>query len=142
MEHKPIVVSGGHSDPFTPSQDENKIVCDYLVLWGVPPENVISVADSRDTFESAIQVKKILRKNGWKRYLLVTSALHMKRSMMTFAALAPEPIAAPGDFTVNRIMWSPLALLPGEGAAFENRVIINEYVGLIDYYLRLWMDAR
>jgi len=142
MAPKPIVVSGGHSDPFTPSQSENKIVCDYLVLWGAPREIVISEPDSRDTFESAIQVKRILQKNGWRRYLLVTSAVHMPRSMMTFAAIAPEPIAAPGDFTVNKVTVTPFSLFPGEGAARANRLMLNEYVGLIDYYFRIRMNLR
>jgi uncharacterized SAM-binding protein YcdF (DUF218 family) len=141
IARKPIVVSGGHVDPFSPSLDENKIACDYLVLWGVAREDVIPEPNSRDTFESALEVKKILNGKGWKRYLLVTSALHLPRSMMTFAAITPEPIAAPGDFTISKVAMSPFAFLPGEGAAHENVAVLNEYIGLIDYYLRLRTDV-
>src|ERR1051325_4880049 len=92
LHPKPIVVSGGHVNPLTPAHNENQIACDYLILWGVPKDAVISESNSRDTFESAIEVEKIVRQKGWKRYLLVTSAVHMPRSMLVFSALAQEPI--------------------------------------------------
>lgn len=133
---KPIIVSGGHVDPFTPPRDENKIPRDYLLLWGVPAEHVISEANSRDTFESAIEVKKILNRKGWKRYLLVTSAVHMPRSMLAFQAVVPEPIPAPGDFTIDENPFSPLRLFPSENAAGEMSATLHEYIGLINYRWR------
>ena len=38
---KPIVVSGGHVNPFTPPKDENRIARDYLIRWGVPKSDVL-----------------------------------------------------------------------------------------------------
>ena len=134
---KPIIVSGGHVDPFTPAQDENKIPRDYLILWGVPSQDVIAEPDSRDTFESAIEVKKILDEKRWKRYLLVTSAVHMPRSMLAFQSVAPSPIAAPGDFTVREKLFSPLELFPSAKAAEEIRNTIHEYLGLLNYRVRV-----
>ncbi len=133
---KPIIVSGGHVDPFTPAQDENKIARDYLILWGVSSKDVIGEPDSRDTFESAIEVKKILEEKGWKRYLLVTSAVHMPRSMLAFQNVAPSPIAAPGDFTVRENLFSPLKLFPSAKAADEISSTLHEYLGLLNYRLR------
>src|SRR5215470_5826738 len=98
---KPIIVSGGHVNPLTKDPHENQIACDYLILWGVPKDQIVPEARSRDTFESAIEVEKILKEKGWRRYLLVTSAIHMPRSMFAFASIAPTPIPAPGDFTVQ-----------------------------------------
>ena len=133
---KPIIVSGGHVDPFSLPQDENKIVCDYLRLWGVPAEYVIPEPESRDTFESALEVKKILDRNGWRRYLLVTSAVHMPRTMLAFRTVAPVPIAAPGDFTIGESRFSPLGLIPSEEAAGLIHATLHEYVGLVNYYWR------
>jgi uncharacterized SAM-binding protein YcdF (DUF218 family) len=134
---KPIIVSGGHVDPFTPSNNENRIACDYLVRWGVAETDIIQEPASRDTFESAFEVSKILTQRGWTRYLLVTSALHMPRSMLAFEATAPEPVPAPGDFTVERISTSPLSFFPTEGAARDTYSALHEYVGLVNYYWRL-----
>lgn len=139
---KPVIVAGGHVDPFTPSQDENRIARDYLLRWGVPAEHIIGEENSRDTFETALEVKKILDKRGWKKYLLVTSASHMPRSMLVFSALVPEPIPAPGDFTVDDRPFSPLNFFPTTQAARGITSAIHEYIGLANYRWRLWRYGR
>jgi uncharacterized SAM-binding protein YcdF (DUF218 family) len=133
---KPIVVSGGHVNPFTPPKNENQIARDYLIRWGVPKSDVLAEDRSRDTFESAIEVEKILRQKGWKRYLLVTSAAHMPRSMLAFAAKAPQPLPAPGDFSLAEFKLTPLGLIPTEGAALRIFFSLHEYAGLANYYWR------
>jgi uncharacterized SAM-binding protein YcdF (DUF218 family) len=137
MQPKPIIVTGGHVDPFTPAKDENKIAREFLIRWGVPERDVIGEEKSRDTFENALETRKVLQKRGWKRYLLVTSALHMPRSMLVFSSRVPEPIPAPGDFSVGEIELTPFAFLPSEGAAPRIYAAIHEYVGWANYYWRL-----
>jgi uncharacterized SAM-binding protein YcdF (DUF218 family) len=132
LHPKPIIVSGGHVNPFTQPQNENQIACDYLILWGIPKDQVISEPRSRDTFENAIEAGKIIRERGWKRYLLVTSAIHMPRSMLVFRAIAPEPIAAPGDFT-----YAGGGVLVAEEAAVKIAAAVHEYLGIVNYRWRL-----
>lgn len=133
---RPVIVSGGHVNPFTPPGNENQIACDYLTLWGIPRSDVISEPRSRDTFESAIEVRKILVRKGWRRYLLVTSAAHMPRSMLAFGRIAPEPIASPGAFKAGIRRLNPLDLIPSETAAREIFSSLHEYVGLVNYSWR------
>ena len=137
IQPKPIIVSGGHVNPFTADKNENKIARDYLIRWGVPKNDVIGEDRSRDTFESAVEVQKLLNNKGWKRYLLVTSAIHMPRSMLVFTALAAEPIPAPGDFSLTEFQLTPLDLLPNEPVARKLFVTIHEYLGLANYYWRI-----
>jgi len=134
---KPVIVSGGIGNS-SASQGENKVLCDYLVRWGIPAGEIIPEDRSRDTFEGAIEVKKILDQKGWRRYLLVTSAVHMPRSMLAFRAVAPEPIAAPGDFRVRRVSLDPLYFFPREAAAEDSYAVLHEYLGLINYSWRAW----
>lgn len=134
---KPIIVSGGHVDPFTPPMNENEIAREYLVRWGVLQTHVIPEPRSRDTFESAIEVQKLLQQRGWKRYLLVTSAVHMRRAMLAFQSVAPEPIAAPADFTLEEYRFTPLRLFPSEATARKMSAAVHEYIGLVNYYWRL-----
>jgi uncharacterized SAM-binding protein YcdF (DUF218 family) len=136
IQTKPIIVSGGHVNPFTPPMNENQIARDFLTLWGVPKSDVIAEPDSRDTFESAVEVQKILRHRGWKRYLLVTSAAHMPRSMLAFETQAPQPVPAPGDFSVREFRLTPLDWFPTEGAARGILTSIHEYIGLVNYHWR------
>ena len=137
MRRKPIIVSGGHVNPFTPAQDENQIARDYLIQWGVPAEDVIGEERSRDTFESAVEVQKLVKQKGWRRYLLVTSAMHMPRSMLVFSERVPEPIPAPGDFTIGQFELTPFDFFPNEGVAPKMFATIHEYAGLVNYYWRL-----
>jgi uncharacterized SAM-binding protein YcdF (DUF218 family) len=137
LASKPIIVSGGHVNPFTPDLGENKIARDYLLRWGVPQHHVLSEAKSRDTFESALEIGVLLKQRGWKRYLLVTSAVHMPRSMLAFSAAAPEPIAAPGDFTLREARFSPLDIAPSVGAARSIVSTLHEYIGYANYYWRI-----
>lgn len=134
---KPIVVSGGHVNPFTPAKNENAIAREYLIRWGVPHHDVIGEDRSRDTFESALEVQKLLAQKGWKRYLLVTSAVHMPRSMLVFAAFAPDPVPAPGDFSLGKVELNPLDFFPSESAARRLFVTLHEYLGLANYYWRV-----
>jgi uncharacterized SAM-binding protein YcdF (DUF218 family) len=84
-----------------------------------------------------VQVKKILKQKGWKRYLLVTSAEHMPRSMLVFSAKAPEPIAAPGDFYLGKFEPSPGDFYPNVSVASHIYFALYEYLGLVNYYWRL-----
>jgi uncharacterized SAM-binding protein YcdF (DUF218 family) len=138
----PIIVSGGYVNLFTPAQQENQIACDYLLLWGIRPADVIAEPHSRDTFESALAVHTILQARGWHRYLLVTSAVHMPRSMLAFHAMAPEPIAAPGDYTLGERRVTPLSLFPSEGAGAHIGSTLHEYLGLANYYWRIHTYQR
>ena len=137
IQPKPIIVSGGHVDPFTADKNENKIARDYLIRWGVPKNDVIGEDRSRDTFESAVEVQKLLNNKGWKRYLLVTSAIHMPRSMLVFTTRAPEPIPAPGDFSLGEFQLSPLDFFPNEHVGRKLFITIHEYIGLANYYWRV-----
>jgi uncharacterized SAM-binding protein YcdF (DUF218 family) len=134
---KPIIVSGGHVNPFTSEKDENRIAREFLIRWGVPKKDVIGEESSRDTFESALAIRKILAQHGWKRYLLVTSALHMPRSLLVFSQRAPEPTAAPGDFSIGALELTPFDFFPSEAAAAKISAAIHEYLGLANYYWRL-----
>ena len=137
IQARPIIISGGHVNPFTPDRDENRIARDFLTRWGVPKNHVIGEDKSRDTFESALEVQKLLKQRGWKRYLLVTSAVHMPRSMLVFTAKAGEPVAAPGDYSIGKFELTPLSLFPSEGAAAKIYATVHEYIGLANYYWRI-----
>ena len=137
IQPKPIIISGGHVNPFTPARDENRIARDFLIKWGVPKQDVIGEEKSRDTFENALESEKILKKHGWKRYLLVTSAMHMPRSMLVFSARVFEPIPAPGDFSIGKFDLSPFDFFPNESVAPKTFATIHEYIGWANYYWRL-----
>jgi uncharacterized SAM-binding protein YcdF (DUF218 family) len=82
-------------------------------------------------------VQKLLTQKGYTRYLLVTSAVHMPRSMLVFSRLAPAPIPAPGDFSVGAFELTPFSFFASEYAASELSAALHEYLGLINYNWRV-----
>jgi hypothetical protein len=50
--------------------------------------------------------------------------------MLVFSRRAPEPIAAPGDFSVGMFELTPVDLFPNEAVAAKISAAIHEYVGL------------
>ena len=137
IQPRPIIVSGGHVNPFTPAKNENEIAREYLIRWGVPRQHVIGEDRSRDTFESAVEVQKLLAQKRWNRYLLVTSAVHMPRSMLAFSARAPEPVPAPGDFSLRSLELTPLGFFPSESAGRRVYLTLHDYLGLANYHWRI-----
>jgi uncharacterized SAM-binding protein YcdF (DUF218 family) len=103
--------------------------------------------DSRNTYENALFSTRILREKGIQRILLVTSALHMPRSLKLFQAQGLEVIPLPTDYTVTQGDQAQLdarafvlSLLPSaENLALTSRVL-KEYIGIIVYDLRGWNE--
>ena len=77
----------------------------------------------------------LVQPKSGERWLLVTSAHHMPRSMGLFRKAGFEVVAWPTDYFTAREVWPSLAL----GSGTENLDILNaalrEWVGLMAYHL-------
>ena len=109
-------------------------------LWvdfGVPPRWL--EGDSLDTADNARNSATILRAHGISRVVLVTHALHMRRSVAEFALHGIETIPAPTGFFSQTEGENETALfdyLPGPTAAFAAWYATHEWVGLLMLELR------
>lgn len=126
----PIIISGGKV--FEHKKAEAPIVMRFITDLGVPEESIIIEDKSRDTIENARFTLAICEQKGFKKPLLVTSAYHMKRSVMSFklAGLAVTPF--PADFKTwknRKYGWNDY--LPGK---FEDiGTALKEYMGILYY---------
>lgn len=126
----PVIISGG--TVFKGRKAEAPIVKRFLVDLGVPEGKVIIEDKSRDTIENARHTKKICEKMKFKRPILVTSAFHMKRSIMSFEKAGLEVVPFPANFRTGTTKKYILGdYLPGgfDGVA----VALHEYLGLLFY---------
>ena len=78
----PIIVSGTEVP-------EDKVVKDHIVKrflidLGIPTDKIILEDESRDTFENAEFTQEICQDWVLRHPILVTSAYHMKRAVMSF----------------------------------------------------------
>jgi len=127
--------------------------------FGIPTNAIILAESPRNTEEEARfianamnQVKVKGQGQQWNsctrpRVLVVTSAWHMKRTMMLYDKYAPnvEAIPAPCDFE-NTLKASESALsfvdfIPKDETLLANRIALHEWVGILGYRIK-WMVVR
>lgn len=82
---KKIIYCGGSGSLLHPEEREGVWIKRYLVLIGIPEQDIIIENYSRNTHENAAFTKPIVEKMyPGSKYLLITSASHMRRSLMCF----------------------------------------------------------
>lgn len=107
-----------------------------LTDWGVPESAIVIEESSRTTSQNMRNIGKVIDDLGLDSALLVTSALHMPRSMMEFERLPVNITPSSADVLV-RDSHSPivLRLLPSAGALSLSTRAIHEYYGLFVLWL-------
>jgi uncharacterized SAM-binding protein YcdF (DUF218 family) len=143
-----LILSGGRVDWHGSGASESADMADILRSIGIPSEAIIQEPDSLNTYQNAVNVKKILQSRNIRRVLLITSAMHMPRSLKIFQRQGIEAIPAPTDFLVSQgdmqeLGSSPKAailnLLPDSDNLDKFTRALKEYVGSFIYSLRGWL---
>lgn len=116
-----------------------QLMSNLLVLLGVPQDNIIFDC-AENTMASCANLKKILAE---QQFILVTSAMHMPRSMNSFKKQKLNPIPAPADFLYGyyKTFHVPLKrqliyYLPNVRSIRNSNLALYEYLGLCWYHLK------
>ncbi|WP_181705260.1 YdcF family protein [Chthonobacter rhizosphaerae] len=136
-----IVFTGGSGDIISTERQESDVALTQLTGLGVPRERLVLETRSRNTRENAVFTYDILKPQPGDRWLLVTSAWHMPRSVGVFRAagwtgLIPYPV----DY---RSVLDP----PWFGRNFASEglfltdIAVKEYIGLVAYRFAGFTDA-
>lgn len=131
-----ILVSGGTGRLITQSRREADDIARALVLMGVPADSIIIENESRNTYESAVNVKRLLQHDAAANFLLVTSGFHMRRSVACFrkAGLPVTPFSA--DFyTHPRYFTFDVMVIPKVEALLIWQKLLKEWSGLAAYWV-------
>ncbi|MBH8571502.1 YdcF family protein [Nostocaceae cyanobacterium CENA369] len=143
-----VILSGGRIDWRGSGAPESADMAQILTSIGVPSEALVQDPDSLNTYENAVNVKKIVETRGIRQVLLVTSAMHMPRSLKIFQRQGIDVIPAPTDFLVSQsdlqeLSSTPKAailnLLPDSNNLQLFTNALKEYVGSFVYRLRGWL---
>ena len=87
---------------------------------------------SRDTRENANFSAQILKQSGVQRVVLVTHAVHMRRSLVEFAAAGIETIPAPTAFLRSpATRGTMLNEFPNASTAYAGWYAVHEWLGLL-----------
>ncbi|MBD2383992.1 YdcF family protein [Cylindrospermum sp. FACHB-282] len=143
-----IILSGGRINWRGSGSPESADMADVLTSLGIPSEAIVQEPNSLNTYQNAENVRKILESRSIRRVLLVTSAMHMPRSLKIFQRQGIDVIPAPTDFLVSQgemqeITSTPKAailnLLPDTENLQQFTSALKEYVGSFVYRLRGWL---
>ena len=126
-----LVFSGGRG--FGPASNA-EVMGRIASAFGISKERLVLESNSRTTWDQAIEVGRLLEEKN-ATVGLVTSAIHMRRSLQTFSRFFPSLVALPSDYLCLSLTWS---LVPSSENLEKVNRILHEYLGLIVYSLRGW----
>jgi uncharacterized SAM-binding protein YcdF (DUF218 family) len=133
----PILAAGGRSDGTEPPEG---------LLMKAVFEQEFSVpvrwteVRSRNTLENARYSARILREAGIARVILVTEALHMRRSIQSFSGTGIEVVPAPTAFKTgyHELDWTDF--LPAVNGFTASYQVSHEIAGRAWYWIRQRFD--
>ncbi|MBI4964680.1 MAG: YdcF family protein [Desulfomonile tiedjei] len=121
-----LVLSGGtYSSETMPSAEGMAALALEL---GVPPEAIVKEISSLDTDDEARLLSPVLGKGP---FALVTSACHMRRSLLIFRSMGLDAIPAPADFEVKKVALDLRYFLPSAMGLEKTHKAIHEYIGTL-----------
>jgi uncharacterized SAM-binding protein YcdF (DUF218 family) len=134
---KKIFISGGDGSLMQNKPKEADFLCKEFVAQGIPDSVLIVEHDSRNTYESAVLAKHYLDSlHIAGPYVLVTSAEHMPRSLLTFKNAGINVVPHPANFNVvNSNIGFTDYFMPNIGTMAQWKFFLKEVVGTWVYKL-------
>ncbi|RYF97326.1 MAG: YdcF family protein [Chitinophagaceae bacterium] len=134
-----IIITAGNGYVIEHDFQEANFAKDHLVALGVPGEHIYTDPYSRNTYENAVNTRKImdsLQISGTS--LLISSALHLPRAKMLFVKQGINVRLFPCDFMAPNVannFWEDY-LLPSAKVLSGWDVLLKEWAGLAIYKIQ------
>jgi uncharacterized SAM-binding protein YcdF (DUF218 family) len=130
IPHSMLILSGG-SSPGTQSQAE--AMAALPIQLGVPKKFLMLETRAWDTMDEANLFAQVVGKGP---FALVTSAIHMPRSLALFRNLGLNPIGCPCEFRTKRWPGVERWFLVNAGGLLASQEAIHEYLGMLWFKIR------
>lgn len=134
-----ILISGGSGRILGEAEPEANKFRKVMIMMGVPDSVITIENETRNTGESAQEVKKILDANGFGESdcVLITSAFHMRRSLACYRKAGIELDHFSTDFySYPRTNYAIDSFLIPKIEAFVSwHKLVKEWVGFVAYKL-------
>jgi uncharacterized SAM-binding protein YcdF (DUF218 family) len=129
---KKILFSGGSGRLLHPEMKEGNYINRYLLSMGVPSDDFIIESESRNTYENAVLTKQLIEPTD--TFLLITSAIHMKRSLACFQKqnvnvipYSTDRYAGPRKYEFEHLF------IPDASTLYNWTSLIHEVFGYVNY---------
>jgi uncharacterized SAM-binding protein YcdF (DUF218 family) len=130
-----IVFSGGSGNLFGDSVSEAPIAGKLLESFGVAHDRITLETESRTTDENAVFTRRLVLPKPGERWLLVTSAFHMPRSIAMFRAAGFDVEAYPVDWRSRGWIDAASSFDALSSGLARTDVAAHEWTGLLIYWL-------
>lgn len=133
---KKMLLTGGTGQLIHSNQYEASFLKSFAIRLGVPESDIMTDSISYNTYQNAVFSKKILDQNypNGGKYLLITSSLHIRRSIAVFKKNGINVIAFPTSKIVTCRLYNFEHLFLPHLDSFEHwSDMIHEWVGYIIY---------
>jgi uncharacterized SAM-binding protein YcdF (DUF218 family) len=132
-----ILITGDHGYVVDRGLHEARQMKEVLVSWGIPESDIIIEETSRNTYENALETKKLIdtKYPHLKNNLLITSGRHMKRAKACFDNVGLECETYSTDlYTGNsrHYHWDQF-IIPDYSTLLEWNFLFKEIVGYMIY---------
>lgn len=130
-----VVFSGGVAGLLADGVGAAEPVGQFLEDVGIDAARIVLEPDARNTWQNAINLRELLKPPAGEKWLLVTSAYHMPRSIGVFRKAGFEVIAAPVDYR-TRDEQDLVRLFETIPAGLQRLDLgAREWIGLLAYWL-------
>jgi uncharacterized SAM-binding protein YcdF (DUF218 family) len=131
-----IVFSGGSASLISSEAREADYAATVFESLGVDRARLIMDRASRNTYENAVLSKQLAAPKPGERWLLVTSAFHMPRSIGLFRKVSFAVEAYPVDWHLGRDAADSLAFTQfSTDGLVRTDIAVREWLGLVAYWL-------
>ncbi|PJZ46657.1 YdcF family protein [Leptospira brenneri] len=137
---KKILFTGGSGLLFADVYKEADLAKELFLDLGVPEKDLIWENKSRNTYENAVETKKLLAENKLNSSILITSAFHMKRAAGCFEKQEISFVPYPTDYRATNLQSGAFELyIPSAGFLEQTTMAIKEWVGYFVYRAKSYL---
>lgn len=132
-----ILVSGGAANYLEPNTREGEMLERLYLLCNIDQNDILLEDQSLNTYQNALYSKPILEATGEKKFLLITSAGHIRRAVACFEKQGIEVQAFPVMKGVGNRRYEIDHLLVPRIMNFHRwHSLIHEWIGFLSYKVR------
>lgn len=139
-----LVLGGSGPLAGKPGVAASSLVQEWVLASGMTTVAVTNLGLCANTHDEALRFKALSAQRGWRKVILVTSALHIPRSVAVFAAqgIAVVPVAC--DFQAYGVpsMRGDFSPFPRQSRFHQLALYLHEKIGWLAYRWRGWVGAK
>ena len=134
-----VIVSGGIADRRTELRPEAEQMANALEQGGIPADHIVIESEAKSTHDHPRMVGPLLAARRVRRFVLVTSPMHMKRALAVFRAQGYDPVGSVSALQSEQLTQR-LFFVPNDDSTLLSNQALYEYAARVMYWWRGWLN--